>query len=121
MKVFVYGTLKRGFSNNRLLDTSEFITTATMNQVKMLNIGAFPGVVEAPESQVQGELWEVPESALGSLDALEGYSEASEEYSLYLRREGVVETPEGSLVACVFYLWNGGENGYDTVDSGKWG
>jgi len=76
--VFVYGTLKKGYGNNRLLETSEFIGNAvTIKKFPMIGEGgAFPYMldIEGDGFNVKGELWKVDEATLlYSLDSLEGY------------------------------------------------
>lgn len=75
-KVFVYGTLKSGFYNSILLTSSKFVGKGYLiGNFRMLDLGAFPGVVKAPnspESTVVGEVYEVSDSTLARLDALEG-------------------------------------------------
>jgi len=76
--VFVYGTLKRGYGNNRLLSTSSFVGEAvTCEEFKMVNHG-FPYINRANKGltlPVIGEVWKVSdEETLQRLDWLEGVS-----------------------------------------------
>lgn len=75
--VFVYGSLKRGFGNNRLLqnDESEFICEDYIEDFEMYSMGAFPGVVHVPGSRsvVHGEVWKVSDNILERLNTLEGF------------------------------------------------
>lgn len=91
-KVFVYGSLLRGLGNSRLLKSSLQIGAyCTKKKYKMISLGSFPGVCKAsaPENevdktnkyyhalqnnfrQVEGELYEVDQQTLASLDQLEG-------------------------------------------------
>jgi len=74
--VFVYGSLKRGFSNyKRLLDGSigdcEYLHVATTKGT-MYDLGPFPAVdIEGP-NQIRGEVFRVDEDVLFALDRLEG-------------------------------------------------
>jgi gamma-glutamylaminecyclotransferase len=73
VRVFVYGTLKRGFENHRLLENSVFVGEArTVTPYSMLD-GAFPVLRDRGEHcfQVSGELYEVDEPTLALLDELE--------------------------------------------------
>lgn len=75
-RVFVYGTLKRGFPNHRYMAGATYVGDA-------LTVDAYPLVVGGlwftpyliPEKgeghRVKGELWDVPEHMMPSLDALE--------------------------------------------------
>ncbi len=84
MKVFVYGTLKRGYGNGkRLLEpTSTFISEHIIDGYKLLDSG-FPVAAPSPNSKVKGEIWDIgdSDSVLNSLDRLEG------EGWLYSRKE----------------------------------
>ena len=100
-KVFVYGTLKRGFGNNRVLRDSEFLGSVTTQRsdLSLLNLG-FPGLLEGlsdvPTGPVKGELFLVTdEKVMQGLDRLEG------EGSLYFRRPITVE---GDVEAQTYFL-----------------
>jgi gamma-glutamylaminecyclotransferase len=71
-RVFVYGTLKRGFSNHDLLKGCEFVGRATtMSTYKMIEIG-FPVIMPDPEGKpVAGEVYAVDDETLARLDQLE--------------------------------------------------
>ena len=75
MKLFVYGSLKRGFSNHHFLAGQEFIGDArTVLRFRMFDCGGFPGVVEAgPEGSypIQGELWNIDATCRRRIDWLE--------------------------------------------------
>lgn len=78
LPVFVYGTLREGHGNSRLLDGADFERGAWLPQASMYARG-IPYVTwsEDPTDSVVGELVHVPESMwaekLRRLDALEGY------------------------------------------------
>ena len=59
--VFVYGSLKTGFGNNRLLQNkgSVFVTDDVIIGFDMYSMGGFPGIVHNPEGEgiVTGEVW----------------------------------------------------------------
>jgi len=72
--VFVYGTLMSGYSNNRLLSSSEMIDTATTEEEFTLLAHSFPYLVEEDgKSYVSGEIYKVSEDTLTNLDSLEGH------------------------------------------------
>lgn len=75
-KVFVYGTLRRGFGNHRLLFTSQFLGTDTVTGFTMLSVGNFyPALLGNGRSVsvITGEVYEVNDETFKSLDYLEGY------------------------------------------------
>ncbi len=74
MYLFVYGTLKKGGCNHGLLmDARCVCTTRTSDLYCLLDLGSFPGVVETPASSyIGGEVYEVDEINLASVDRMEG-------------------------------------------------
>lgn len=75
-RVFVYGTLKRGFPNHALLRDAVFVGTGqTRLAYPMIVQGGFfsPAMLPEPGAghRVCGEVWEVGEAALAALDRLE--------------------------------------------------
>lgn len=76
-KVFVYGSLKRGFHNNTLLYESRFIgERITQDETWIMrSLGGFPGVVRkyhgALSASIHGDLYEVDDFTLSRLDRLE--------------------------------------------------
>lgn len=87
--VFVYGSLKRGFTNHRVIgyDARFIATTCTVSRkFKMVSLGPFPAVYPNGKWAIEGELYEVDDITLESLDLLEsnGY--------LYEREEVLLET-----------------------------
>lgn len=73
--VFVYGTLKKGFGNHRLLEDAEYVGDAetTSDTYTMYNLGSFPGVKEGGSTRVTGEVYKVNDEELASLHRLEGH------------------------------------------------
>jgi gamma-glutamylaminecyclotransferase len=78
-RVFVYGTLKRGYSNHALLETSRFLgEAATLKTYWMITTGVFPVVLDAvpadfglPPLAIAGEIYHVDDATLEQLDHLE--------------------------------------------------
>lgn len=92
---FVYGTLKSGFGNNRLLTTSRFVGHATSvhSSYKMSCVG-FPYLFKSGHNLVRGEVYEVTdEVAKRRIDGLEGYPThyTREVHPFLLDRGGVVD------------------------------
>jgi gamma-glutamylcyclotransferase (GGCT)/AIG2-like uncharacterized protein YtfP/predicted glutamine amidotransferase len=92
-RVFVYGTLKKGFGNHRLLSNSRFLGNATTVS-KWLMIGEdmpFPYLLEQDWKKgkyIKGELYEVDEATLARLDRLEGVPSHYKREDLYVQIEG---------------------------------
>lgn len=74
MLLFVYGTLKRGQRNHRLLADQRFVrSTRTTPGFRLYDLGPYPGVVrDADAGAVAGELFAVSECCLDELDDFEG-------------------------------------------------
>lgn len=75
--VFVYGSLKKSFHNHHYLENSKFICeTSTLDEFSMLDLKYYPAItypVGNKSYRVLGELYEVDNNTLKSLDQLEGY------------------------------------------------
>lgn len=93
--VFVYGSLKRGFGNHKLLEGSKFygITETVQHNFRMHSLhGSFPAVTVATDDSfaIIGELYEVDSATMKLLDMLEGNG------SMYTRQ--IVSVYNGSEV-----------------------
>jgi len=74
--VFVYGSLKKGFRNNKVLGDSKYVGTfKTTTKFKMLDLGYYPALMldDVGGNVVLGELYEVSGDTFERLDQLEGY------------------------------------------------
>ena len=72
MKVFVYGTLKKGYGNNVLLNGTEFLGEHLLPGFKLLNAG-FPVASPSANDTIKGEVYELADNTpnLQWLDRLE--------------------------------------------------
>lgn len=112
--VFVYGTLKRGHGNNKLLSNAEFIGKAeTVDKLHMTTNGAFPYVSKTKQTTtIKGELYKVTHlNTLTSLDRLEGFHPifAGQNRNHY-HREKVKINVNGNIKEAWIYLSNTGVN-----------
>jgi len=84
VRVFVYGSLMRGFHNHRLLADATFVgENRTVPGFAMWSMGAYPAVTRNPGgTAVPGEVYEVDAETLTALDQLEGHP-------VHYRRESV--------------------------------
>jgi gamma-glutamylcyclotransferase (GGCT)/AIG2-like uncharacterized protein YtfP len=97
IRVFVYGSLKSGYSNHGVLKGSDFMTDAQLDgNYRMVSLGAFPGVIQDPDYErvISGEVYKVDSEGLAALDMLEGNG------SFYTRTK--VKTNHGLRVWCYF-------------------
>jgi len=115
MLVFVYGTLKRGYGNNRLLQEIGAVflgmTTTATPTFDLVTLGPFPGLSEG-KYLVSGELYRIEDAGLAMLDRLEGHP------TFYCRHSiQVFEKVAGRqvVVEAKAYFINGPER-YENVD-----
>ena len=72
-KVVVYGSLKRGLYNSRLLDGIECLDDSVYFTGTMASLGGYPCVTQHGNTKIKGELYEVDDETLARLDRLEGH------------------------------------------------
>lgn len=98
IRVFVYGSLKQGRGNHRLLEKSKFLGRCYIEGPHvMVSLGGYPGLVREESlasRKIVGEVYQINEETLQSLDWLEGHPR------YYERKK--VETPFKN--AWVYYL-----------------
>lgn len=98
--VFVYGTLKRGFSNNFVMGNSEFVGQCiTVNDYFLTQGRFYPMLIDAqPGKKIKGELFLVETSKIPSIDRFEGHP------NLFNRQKILVRFHEKNIEAwCYFY------------------
>ena len=110
--VAVYGSLREGFGNHRVLGNSKLKSTERLTGgFTMLHLGGFPGVVLEGDSDITVEVYEVTdEHTFQDLDMLEGYP------SFYDRTR--VETTAG--MAWLYFLPCKDEWTNTYIPSGDW-
>lgn len=112
-KVLVYGTLKKGFSNHRRLESSKLLNDNVFFTGTMASLGAFPCCTQHGNTKIKGELYEVDDDTLRSLDSLESHP------SFYERK--VVHTSAGPAWVYLIDEPHRYEQGARIVKSGVWG
>jgi gamma-glutamylcyclotransferase (GGCT)/AIG2-like uncharacterized protein YtfP len=110
--VGVYGSLREGLGNHRLLQDAEFVGEDSLpTEYGMVSLGGFPGVFKDGASPIILELYLVDADQLISLDRLEGNG------SFYTREE--VSTLAGAL-PWVYLLPKERYVDNEPVPSGDW-
>ena len=117
---FVYGTLKRGYGNNRILQqssTAQFVEEAvTAPEFNLYHLGGFPGVTEGGDTAVHGEIWSVQDDETKRrLDMLEGYYKEDPTAGLYNKKTIEINNKQVNI-----YLINRYNNEKNKIKSGKW-
>jgi len=101
--IFVYGTLKRGYGNNRLLEQSRFVDAATTENRYPLVVSGIPYLHDVPNvgHHVTGEIWEVTDDQLRRVDQLEGHGRG-----FYERRKinVISETTREKVETWVYFI-----------------
>lgn len=100
-RIFVYGTLKRGYRAHHLIDHSDnrFIGEAlSQPRYHIYDLGGFPGMKEnlAVDGGVRGEIYEVNDTTLQLLDRYECVDSG-----LFERRE--IELEDGTTALAYFF------------------
>ncbi len=99
-KIFVYGTLKQGFCREGVMKGNFLGKTRTLSQYKLNDLGGFPGLTPSEIGKaIEGELWEVDDDCLRTLDMIEGHPR------LFRRDSVELEHPKGKDAEA--YFWQG--------------
>src|SRR5688572_26642866 len=122
--VFVYGSLKRGCRNHRLLANAEFVGAGlTEPRYRLINVGPYPALIETAEEPLAltGELYRIDEATPASLDRLE------DEGVLYRRIVAPITTLDGGACdqrvdthSAWIYLWLRAPNEYPLWATATW-
>ena len=97
--VFVYGTLMKDEGNHHYLKNSTFLDMATIEGYEMYSMGGYPAIIDG-NSLIMGELYQVPNTDMPSIDMLEG------EGSLYIKRCETVTDSNGNSSFAFIYIYN---------------
>lgn len=102
--VFVYGTLKKGFSNHYFLEDSKYLgigKTIPKYQMYPCLDYKYPFLIKSePNNNIIGEVYEIDKITLIKLNILEGYPK------LYLREEIEVELENKEIIKTFIYIKN---------------
>ncbi len=101
-RIFVYGSLKRGYALHHLVARQKVIGVAsTMPLYRIFDLGDYPGLIEWPEGlSIDGEVYDVEMDCLRKLDDVEGVNEGC-----YARRAIFLQPPfDGQTVHAWFWL-----------------
>jgi gamma-glutamylcyclotransferase (GGCT)/AIG2-like uncharacterized protein YtfP len=113
VRIFVYGTLRKGECRNYLLEDYRFLGYAKAKGFLLYNIGAFPGMIEGG-GEVVGEVYEIHESLLEKLDLVEGVPD------LFCRELIEVTLENGQTISAYAYIYNRKIDNKLLIPSGDW-
>lgn len=113
----VYGTLKRGFGNNRLLADAKFIGTHTTEpEYTMYSSGGFPIVKTGGETSIKCELFATTDPAvINHVNMLEGYRGKDDPNNWYDRK--TINTAFGDAE---MYVMHEVPSRMPVVEGGEW-
>lgn len=117
----VYGTLKKGFSNHRILSdgNAKLLGKLTTEPIfTMYHLGGYPAITKNGNTALQVEIYEVDESTLRRVYRLENYTGKRDSPSNWYDTLDI-DTPWGK--AEMFYFKGTPEYSRGIVKSGNWG
>jgi len=115
--LFIYGTLKRGGTNHRVIADQNYLGEArTRPGYRLFIVADYPGLVRDQSDQrgVLGEIWSVNPPKLDELDAFEGVAE-----KLY-RRDPIPLLPPYDTRNVQTYLYLRPVRGRHPIIGGCW-
>ena len=123
MRIFVYGSLRRGFGNHRLLDASRHLGNALTEPIySMLDLGGIPGVIVGGSTAIYGELYDLDDETLRYVDALEGHPLGYRRTPIKVFRLDAEDqmSSSGPEEASIYLLPQRSREWYPIVESGDW-
>lgn len=105
INIAVYGTLRKGYGNHRVLGNSKFIGSGRTVDKYKLTANGIPFVNKnEPVSNVKVEVYSVTPEQLPTVDALEGYDPKRHEESWYKRTPINVKLENGETIEASIYF-----------------
>lgn len=113
--IAVYGTLRKGNGNHRLIENADYKGTFTTDPIYSLySLGGFPGLREDGQTAVVMEVYTVNKEEAHRVDGLEGYNPGEKPY-FYDKIQ--IETPWGQAGV---YTYVRQPNESSLIKSGDW-
>ncbi|WP_270180699.1 gamma-glutamylcyclotransferase family protein [Alkalihalobacillus sp. CinArs1] len=117
--VFVYGTLRKGESNHRVIEGARLLESYSWTSGKLYDTGAgYPALFQSEEGVVYGEVYEVNDTFLSRIDVLEGFQEGRRA-NLYDRIIQPVYS-KGKQYDAITYVMKTKPSTFRKIDSGNW-
>ena len=94
MKLFVYGSLKKGYYNHRLLKDSQFIRKYSIPGFTLYSAGSYPVAIQSKKGKdyITGEVYEVNSQIWNIINNMERYA-------------GYISTEYDGLIFFVYKDW----------------
>jgi len=116
-RLFVYGTLRKGFRAHKLLQTqhARFLGNGNV-QGRLYELSEYPGAIwsSRPNDRVHGEVYLLPRAfgAFSVLDRFEGYDPERPGWNMFDRKDTSVQFAGGrDLRAWIYWLRGGHRSG----------
>lgn len=108
MKIFVYGSLKEGYWNNRILEGHHKVCNASVHGYALYG-NSIPAATQEEDAITLGEVWDIGDNkeTLSRLDRLEGHPH------FYERTPIVAHGSDGNRHNCEMYV--GKSFNFDTM------
>ena len=113
--VAVYGTLRKGYGNNRLIKDAEQILTMSIGGFEMKSLGAFPIAQVNKDKAIVVEIYHITDDELVACDRLEGHP------NWYKRTQvGQLDIGDGEQPLWLYVMPSGEYPDAMPVESGDW-
>ena len=101
MKLFIYGSLKRGFSNHHFLAGQTYLGDAfTIPTGRLYDCHGYPGLIACEDgTPIQGELWEIDSACERLTDWLEDIDQG-----IYVRQTWSIRVGD-EIAQALIYLY----------------
>ncbi len=118
--IFVYGTLKKGYRANYMIEKiARYVDKAKIHGI-MYNLGSYPGILENSNSFVYGEIYEIKDlDTLKEIDRYEG-CDPNDPDSLFVRKRTIAFCDDESQILAFVYFYNRVVEGSPEIHSGIW-
>lgn len=110
VRLFVYGTLKRGEAAANLLHDARFVGEACALGFALVDTGAYPAMIADANGVVSGEVWVVDAARLPALDDYEGHPALFERCTVVL----------GDGTQAIAYVYRSDASRFSRLPDGVW-
>ena len=122
MKIFIYGTLLKGELRQSFLNDSEILGPAIV-EARLYDLGQYPGIQPAIDTSdyTVGELYEIDDNTLSTLDGIEGFNPDRPGESLFVRDTiNARLLSDGSSMKVMTYLFRDANNNETHIPHGDY-